>query len=250
MLLCASALRAQTTPPAAGPAGVFDTDEAWLASGVAVGTALLHLADRPLMMRAQDSTIAERRVLTPIATRLNFVGRPGSFFLAGGALITGEAVRSTDLSDLGLHTLGALVATELATRAIKGAVGRARPAVTADASEFHPGRGFRHKEWASFPSGHTASSFATAAVVQGELARWHSRMQIPAAVLLYGTASAVGLARIYDNRHWATDVLVGAALGFMIGEGTVSWPTAAGRTSRSAVRCWRRRAPRAPRSSR
>jgi membrane-associated phospholipid phosphatase len=31
----------------------------------------------------------------------------------------------------------------------------------------------------------------------------------------YGLATLVGLSRIYDNAHWASDVMAGAAIGFL-----------------------------------
>jgi membrane-associated phospholipid phosphatase len=37
-------------------------------------------------------------------------------------------------------------------------------------------------------------------------------------ILSYGLATGVGLSRVYDNVHWSSDVLVGAALGFAIGQ--------------------------------
>ena len=38
-----------------------------------------------------------------------------------------------------------------------------------------------------------------------------------AAVVTYGMATTVGLARIDNNKHWASDVLVGAAIGMFLG---------------------------------
>jgi membrane-associated phospholipid phosphatase len=34
-------------------------------------------------------------------------------------------------------------------------------------------------------------------------------------VVSYSIATLVGLSRIYDNAHWASDVMAGAAVGFL-----------------------------------
>ena len=62
----------------------------------------------------------------------------------------------------------------------------------------------------SFPSGHAAISFMTATMLHKEygetVSPWFS-------VIGYGTATAVSLSRVYDNKHWCSDVLVGASIG-------------------------------------
>jgi len=61
----------------------------------------------------------------------------------------------------------------------------------------------------SFPSGHTAQAFATATVFSkeyGQRSIWYS-------IGAYGVATTVGAMRMLNNRHWASDVLVGAGLG-------------------------------------
>ena len=61
----------------------------------------------------------------------------------------------------------------------------------------------------SFPSGHTAGSFAAATA----LATFYPRDR----PLLMTAASAVGVSRIYLGHHFPSDVAVGAALGSLIG---------------------------------
>lgn len=61
----------------------------------------------------------------------------------------------------------------------------------------------------SFPSGHTAGSFAAATA----LAAFYPRDR----PILLGLAAAVGISRIYLGHHFPSDVLAGAAIGTGIG---------------------------------
>ncbi|HUQ96300.1 MAG TPA: phosphatase PAP2 family protein [Chitinophagaceae bacterium] len=69
----------------------------------------------------------------------------------------------------------------------------------------------------SFPSGHTTAAFSAATVFALE---YKDRPLIP--ILSYTAASLIGLSRITENKHWATDVLTGAALGFLTGRQVVN----------------------------
>jgi membrane-associated phospholipid phosphatase len=64
----------------------------------------------------------------------------------------------------------------------------------------------------SWPSGHTATSFVGATILHKEygLTRspWYS-------VAGYGVATATGIMRILNNRHWISDVLSGAGIGIL-----------------------------------
>jgi membrane-associated phospholipid phosphatase len=64
----------------------------------------------------------------------------------------------------------------------------------------------------SFPSGHTTVAFAAATVFALE---YKNKPWVP--VLAYSAASLIGLSRIIENRHWTTDVLTGAAVGYLSG---------------------------------
>ena len=41
-------------------------------------------------------------------------------------------------------------------------------------------------------------------------------------IVAYSAATAIGLSRIVQNQHWISDVLVGAALGFLTGRQVVN----------------------------
>lgn len=64
----------------------------------------------------------------------------------------------------------------------------------------------------SFPSGHTTVSFAAATVFAIE---YKNHPIIP--ITAYSIATLIGLSRITENKHWATDVLCGAAIGYITG---------------------------------
>ena len=67
----------------------------------------------------------------------------------------------------------------------------------------------------SWPSGHTATSFVGATLLHKEygLTRspWFS-------VAGYGVATATGVMRVLNNRHWVSDVMSGAGIGILSGE--------------------------------
>ena len=64
----------------------------------------------------------------------------------------------------------------------------------------------------SWPSGHTATSFVGATILHKEYgltsSPWYS-------IAGYGVATATGVMRILNNRHWISDVMSGAGIGIM-----------------------------------
>lgn len=69
----------------------------------------------------------------------------------------------------------------------------------------------------SFPSGHTTGAFAAATVFAIE---YRKKPLIP--IISYTAATLIGLSRLTENKHWATDVFVGAALGYLSGKQVVN----------------------------
>lgn len=116
---------------------------------------------------------------------------------AAAALATytiGRLTNHPKATTIGADLIKAQIVTQLTTQGVKFAVGRTRP----------DGTGL------SFPSGHTATAFATATVVQRNLG-W--KFGVPA----YAAAAYVGASRIQDKRHYLSDVAFGAALGVVAG---------------------------------
>jgi membrane-associated phospholipid phosphatase len=66
----------------------------------------------------------------------------------------------------------------------------------------------------SFPSGHTSNAFALAAVAERHYG-W--KVGVPA----YAVASLVAVSRLQRNKHDLSDVVAGAAVGYIVGRTVV-----------------------------
>ncbi len=107
----------------------------------------------------------------------------------------------------GAAALASVLVAGLLTQVVKHLVGRARPRAALPPWE-HFGPSF-DSDMHSFPSGHTATSFALAAVLASRFPRW--------AWLFYLVAALVGLGRVASGSHYPSDVLAGALLGLGVG---------------------------------
>lgn len=132
---------------------------------------------------------------------INQLGAP--YTMAGVGLITavaGWGFHNEKLQTTGESVLEALFWTELFTIGLQFATDRTRP----DGSK----RGF--------PSGHTSGAFSTATVFQ---VMYGPKVGVP----MYALASLVAVSRVDSFKHFASDVLMGAVLGTVIGWGTARY---------------------------
>jgi membrane-associated phospholipid phosphatase len=129
-------------------------------------------------------------------------------FWAVGALTDNQ--RATRV---GLTSLKAIAITAVFTYAFKYATQRHRPGAN-DPPDPRIWEGpFGSWEHTSFPSGHSSHIFAVAAVFASE---YRETIWVP--VLSYSIAGLTAIARVYNDKHWASDVIFGSALGFFIGK--------------------------------
>jgi membrane-associated phospholipid phosphatase len=131
--------------------------------------------------------------------------------LIAGAWIGGLATHNPTLSKIAADSFEVnIIATGLVTPAFSLLAGRQRPYSEKSSLDFSPFNSGR----TSFPSGHTTAAFATAAVLDANLRSkfgyWHTPV-------VYSVATAVGLSRVYDQKHHPSDVVMGAAVGSAIG---------------------------------
>lgn len=221
-----SAQRAGAPDTATAPAPVdigdqpfFTAGDAWLALGFAAGTVAMAPFDRALARALQDSTLQVHDALGDLAATARFLGFPGTIIIGTGVYAVGRLGDMPRVAAIGLHGTEAVVLSYAFVWTGKNILGRARPDNDpGNPFNFGLGRGFRGgSPYRSFPSGHTAAAFAAAAAVTAETAEIWPEATPYAASVLYGGAVAVGLSRMYHNRHWASDAVMGAAVGTFSG---------------------------------
>ncbi len=199
---------------------LFTWRDAELAGGFTGLTVAMFPVDRSLAHRLQDSSAQANRFFKNASKNIQYFADPGSIVIGVSLYGVGRVAHWREVADLGLHGTEAVAVSGLITALLKGVAGRARPYVSADTSphDFHFGRGFaRGGGYQSFPSGHSTAAYAAAAVVTSESQRWWPHAIWLVAPAMYGGATLVGLSRMYNNAHWASDVALGAAIGTFSG---------------------------------
>jgi membrane-associated phospholipid phosphatase len=148
----------------------------------------------------------------------SIIGGPGPITVGALLWAGGRGTGDTFMTNTGREVIRAVLVSGGLTALTKGIVGRSRPlAAPGDPDEYSPGRGFLNSARSSFPSGHTSAAFAAATVLAREIDAAHPNARWFVNPLLFGGAAFVGWSRIYDQQHWPSDVLVGAALGTITG---------------------------------
>ncbi|MEJ7812703.1 MAG: phosphatase PAP2 family protein [Gemmatimonadaceae bacterium] len=219
------AVRAQAPDSARAPSPdpLFTSRDALYAGAVGLAT----LAVAPLDKKFADflqGTPQANRWLRRLSRGVETITLPGAWIIGGGLYGIGRIAGNDRMADLGLHGTEAIVVGLGVTSVIKFTAGRARPYVGRDhPHDFAFGRGFKHEEYRSFPSGHTLIAFAAATAVTDEARRWEPSSLWYVAPAMYGGAALVGLSRMYDNKHWASDVVMGAAMGAFSGRKVVRY---------------------------
>jgi membrane-associated phospholipid phosphatase len=178
--------------------------------------------DKHLALELQDSSVQANKFFKNASHGIEVIASPGAYYIGGSLYLVGRIAHLPRVADLGWHGTEAVMMGELTSYAIKGLVGRARPFVTIDdPDDFKFGRGFGSAEWRSFPSGHATTAFAAAAAVTDETTLWWPNSTWIVGPVMYGGATMVALSRMYHDRHWASDVAVGALIGTFSGKKVV-----------------------------
>lgn len=222
VMLAAPAVQAASAQPAdtiaVSEKPLFTSNDAWIAAGFVVATLAARPVDSYFADRLESVASRENRFLDRTAGFFEWMGTPGPFYIGPALYGIGRLTKNRDMADLGLHGTEALYVGMAMVSVMKGAFGRARPYVEPrDPNNYQLGRGWKDNRYRSFPSGHSLAGFAAAAAVTAEASRWWPEYGWLVGTVMYGGATGIAVSRMYHNRHWASDVLMGAAIGTFAG---------------------------------
>jgi len=140
--------------------------------------------------------------------RYRHISEYGAYSMAGGAAglyVLGLASHNEHQRETGFLSGESAIDALIAVEALKYAAGRERPFQDSANGYFRRGGG-------SFPSEHAAAAWAIAGTVAHEYPSPFLKF------LSYGAATVISASRITAKQHFPSDVLVGAALGYLTSE--------------------------------
>ena len=186
----------------------WDTRDWMVLGGVAAGIGTVAAFDKDIERAIRG---ARNNTVTDIFDNVQPFGNEYAIGIVGSFYIYGELFKDPRAKTTALDSIAAsAIASGIVTNSFKYVIGRGRPTDRHGAYNFRP---FSGQD--SFSSGHTTEAFALASVISEHYdSLW---VQVPA----YGLASAVGYARLNNNRHWPSDVLAGATIGTFVGKTVV-----------------------------
>src|SRR6185503_3305522 len=216
----ASAAGAQTAGDSARlTRPLFVPSDVYVLGMFAVTTVAMFPLDRHLASVIRDEDLVTNKNLMRASSMFRFFGGSGPYLIGGSMYVVGRVSKTKRLAELGLHGTEAVVVGQGVASTLKLILGRARPYTSSDTNAHSFGflRGRRGTDFQSFPSGHSTTAFAAAAAVQAETTEWWPESKWIIGPIVYSGAALVGLSRIYDDKHWASDVVMGAAIGTFAG---------------------------------
>lgn len=203
--------------------GIITRGDVVLAAGFTGAAVVLFPLDRRITAWVRRPERLENGALASTLAGAEWGVERAALMAGAGLWGAGLVARNRDVAETGFHTLASIAVTQQATHLLKGLFGRRRPYSSADSvpHDWSWGAGFGESERRSFPSGHTSMAFATATALSHEISRAWPRAGRVATPMLYAGAASAGLARIYHDQHWASDVVLGAAVGILSARATL-----------------------------
>ncbi len=194
------------------------TDHYWIpTTAVLGGTAGLMALDptEGAYFRRTSTFQSFGNVFTGNATFAGILAAPVTFYVAG------IFRKDSKMKDTALLAAEALGDSEFVTTVIKDTTRRIRPAAIPPNGNFSdtwfesPGSILRGR--GSFPSGHAIAAMSIATVIARRYGKQHRWVPYVA----YGLTALIGFSRMTLSSHFASDVFMGAAMGYSISRFTV-----------------------------
>ena len=183
-----------------------------LASGVAGTTVILFTQDKEIhnffqQNRTDFTDDASKYFFDPFGQGYYSLPLLGVLYLKG---IIKDDIRAETTA---LNGVKAYIISRVFAQLIKQVTHRHRPCQDEISDPWNWDGPIADIDYTSFPSGHSISVFSVATVLSSA---YKDKKWIP--ILSYSLATLNGLARLNDNKHWASDVFMGAVLGIAVGK--------------------------------
>lgn len=182
----------------------------WLKLGlVGVGTILIMQADQPI----RDNVLRDQGYYKsfPIeAGRIWGEGYPTAIFAAAFGL-HGLITNNPSTKKIGFEIVQSAIYAGAITTFLKVAIGRARPFTNKGNTSYSP-FSFFNDDFNALPSGHTTLAFSLSTVLSKNAESDFLK------VIAYLPAVLTAISRVYQDKHWASDVFLGAAIGYFISD--------------------------------
>ncbi len=141
-------------------------------------------------------------------------GDNNKLFPSLGLLYLYGKVRDNEKTQhLAVLSLESVLLSTLITNTIKFSTHRSRPYTGESFDSWGEPSFDNDNDYLSFPSGHATSAFSVATIIASEY-----KEKPFVKILSYSIASLTAISRVYDNKHWASDIFLGSVIGYYSGK--------------------------------
>lgn len=164
----------------------------------------------------RDQVLMTRENINNLPAELGRIwGEPYNTLLIGGVNALSGVLNNIYMNKkVAFEIYQSAIYTGLTTMLLKTIFGRSRPYTNEGSFSFSPINFSGDDEW-SLPSGHTSLGFSLSTVLsENSKNDWMK-------VLYYVPALLTAYSRVYQDKHWLSDVFLGAVIGYTIGKWTV-----------------------------
>ena len=193
--------------------------DALILGAFTLGTVAVAPLDMAVAKRLQYPWVQENRFLKTSATGFRLLAVPGSLITGAALYGIGRADGQRRLQALGLHSVESILHRRRGRWRDQVCGGTSTPvsSISTIPPIFSCSEGSQDDQVPLLSSGHTINAFAFASTLTREVQFWYPHSAFYVGTVFYGGATLMGLSRIYNNQHWASDVMGGAAIGTLIG---------------------------------
>lgn len=172
----------------------------------AAGVSVFFLVDNPVRSYMLDNQTTGK---DNAADFFRAIGEPQVWVVVPAAMVgTGLLAKKPGLTQAGLRAVSSAALAGGVTGVLKWVFGRERPDQPGSEPDIWEPFSFEFASGeASFPSGHTSAAFGFVASLAEDVDPWWAK------VGLYALGVGTAWSRVYNNKHWTSDVVAGAIVG-------------------------------------